>query len=153
MATCLEKEDARQVFDEMLGKIVPLMGVDVEIDGSLSPYVGKLSFLGEFSLANNNFHGIIPDELGHLKKLNFLELERNKFNGFIPTNLSRCFNLQVLDLSINELIGLQQSRLEYHAQWISNNKECDEVTAGDGYISSSYLRWLLSPKNKFSSLP
>ncbi|GKA72077.1 kinase-like domain-containing protein [Tanacetum coccineum] len=75
------------------------------LEGSLSPYVGNLSFLHELSLRNNSFHGTIPHELGHLSRLLYLYLDENRFSGVIPTNLSSCSNLEKLWLGGNKLVG------------------------------------------------
>ncbi|XP_071705493.1 putative receptor-like protein kinase At3g47110 [Rutidosis leptorrhynchoides] len=75
------------------------------LEGSLSPHVGKLTFLRKFVLSNNSFQGTIPQDLGRLTRLRVLVLERNKFNGVIPTNLSGCSNLEQLYLDTNHLVG------------------------------------------------
>ncbi|KAD5961714.1 hypothetical protein E3N88_13187 [Mikania micrantha] len=75
------------------------------LTGSLSPYVGNLSFLRMLSLYNNSFQGTIPHELGRLSRLRFLYLYLNKFSGVIPANISGCFNLEKIDLSENELVA------------------------------------------------
>nr|XP_043621656.1 putative receptor-like protein kinase At3g47110 [Erigeron canadensis] len=75
------------------------------LQGSLSSYVGNLSFLQVLSLHNNSFQGTIPHELGRLSRLRFLRFSRNKFNGVIPTNLSGCYKLEVLRLEVNNLTG------------------------------------------------
>ncbi|XP_021657374.2 putative receptor-like protein kinase At3g47110 isoform X2 [Hevea brasiliensis] len=73
--------------------------------GSLSPYIGNLSFLRYVSLQNNSFHGQIPQEIGRLRRLQYLTLSNNSFDGNIPTNLSRCSNLYLLNLIDNKLQG------------------------------------------------
>ncbi|XP_058210582.1 probable LRR receptor-like serine/threonine-protein kinase At3g47570 isoform X2 [Rhododendron vialii] len=73
--------------------------------GSLSPYIGNLSFLRELSLGNNTFTGAIPTELGSLFRLEKLSLTFNGFEGKIPTSLSRCSNLKYLSLTENKLVG------------------------------------------------
>nr|XP_043627856.1 receptor kinase-like protein Xa21 [Erigeron canadensis] len=75
------------------------------LKGVLSPQLGNLSFLREFSIRDNNFQGTIPSELGRLSRLRFLGLDRNKFDGVIPTNLSSCSNLEILWLGFNKIVG------------------------------------------------
>ncbi|THG13648.1 hypothetical protein TEA_007387 [Camellia sinensis var. sinensis] len=73
--------------------------------GSLSPYVGNLTFLRGLSLSNNTFQGEIPVELGNLFRLQILNLTNNNFEGEIPASLSRCSNLTYLDVGKNKLVG------------------------------------------------
>jgi len=76
-----------------------------QLHGSISPYVGNLTFLTNFNLMNNSFHGEIPQELGRLLQLQRLLLSNNSFAGEIPTNLTYCSNLKHLFLGGNNLIG------------------------------------------------
>ncbi|KAI3705430.1 hypothetical protein L1987_75667 [Smallanthus sonchifolius] len=76
-----------------------------DLEGSLSPHIGNLSFLRGIYLSINNFQGTIPHEIDRLFRLRVLALDVNKFNGIIPANISQCSNLQVLALSRNELVG------------------------------------------------
>ena len=73
--------------------------------GSLSPYIGNLSFIREIVLANNTIGGKIPDEVGNLFRLQALRLSNNSFEGEIPANLSHCSNLYHLDVGRNNLSG------------------------------------------------
>nr|GEV64395.1 protein kinase-like domain-containing protein [Tanacetum cinerariifolium] len=75
------------------------------LEGSLSPHVGKLSFLRMLSLSNNSFQGSIPREIGRLPRLLHLYLDENIFSGVIPSNLSSCSNLKKLWLDGNKLVG------------------------------------------------
>ncbi|KAK9230232.1 hypothetical protein WN944_023199 [Citrus x changshan-huyou] len=75
------------------------------IGGVLSPYVGNLSFLRYINLADNGFHGEIPQEIGNLLRLKKLALPNNSFSGTIPTNLSRCSNLIHFHVYNNKLEG------------------------------------------------
>ena len=76
-----------------------------QLHGSLSPYVGNLTFLINLNLQNNSFFGEIPQELGQLLQLQQLYLLNNSFTGEIPTNLTYCSNLIDLILGGNKLIG------------------------------------------------
>nr|XP_023890201.1 probable LRR receptor-like serine/threonine-protein kinase At3g47570 [Quercus suber] len=73
--------------------------------GSLSPYIGNLSFIRKIVLANNTIGGKIPDEVGHLFRLQVLVLTNNSFRGEIPANLSHCSNTKILRVSYNYLSG------------------------------------------------
>ncbi|KDP38867.1 hypothetical protein JCGZ_05024 [Jatropha curcas] len=73
--------------------------------GSLSPYVGNMSFLRKLSLPNNDLQGEIPPEFGYLFRLQILDLGNNSIEGKIPVELSNCSNLQGLALPRNKLAG------------------------------------------------
>ncbi|KAH9319518.1 hypothetical protein KI387_021287, partial [Taxus chinensis] len=79
--------------------------------GSISPFLGKLSFLEVLVLRNNGFHGHIPPQLGRLFRLKVLRLSGNKLEGSIPSTLGDCLSLQVLTLSNNSLSGTIPSQL------------------------------------------
>ncbi|KAM7491929.1 hypothetical protein LguiA_034850 [Lonicera macranthoides] len=73
--------------------------------GSLSPYIGNLSFLRVIQLYNNTLEGEIPPEVGRLFRLQRLSLHNNSINGQIPANLSHCSQLTFLSLAENMLVG------------------------------------------------
>ncbi|KAL8218347.1 hypothetical protein R6Q57_021720 [Mikania cordata] len=73
--------------------------------GSLSPWIGNMSFLRYIMLQNNSFNGEIPTQLGRLFRLQVLRLTNNSFDMNIPSSLSNCSNLQVLHLGGNKLVG------------------------------------------------
>ncbi|XP_058111201.1 probable LRR receptor-like serine/threonine-protein kinase At3g47570 [Magnolia sinica] len=73
--------------------------------GSLSPFIGNLTFLRRIDLSANSFYGPIPEEIVRLFRLRYLVLSINIFTGEIPANLNHCFKLQVLNLYGNQLTG------------------------------------------------
>ncbi|XP_038723941.1 putative receptor-like protein kinase At3g47110 [Tripterygium wilfordii] len=73
--------------------------------GTMSSYIGNLSFLRILNLQNNNFYGDIPQEVGFLFRLQQLNLTNNTFGGEILASLSNCFGLRIIDLGWNGLIG------------------------------------------------
>nr|XP_023872126.1 LRR receptor-like serine/threonine-protein kinase EFR [Quercus suber] len=76
-----------------------------KLRGTLSPYIGNLSFLRSIILQNNSFYGEIPQEIGHLFRLQGLYLNNNTMEGEIPSSLSNCSNLKFLNLGVNKLKG------------------------------------------------
>ncbi|XP_061997000.1 probable LRR receptor-like serine/threonine-protein kinase At3g47570 [Rosa rugosa] len=77
----------------------------LELVGSISPYIGNLSFLREVTLENNSFTHQIPPQIGHLHRLQVLFLHNNSLTGTIPANISNCFKLITLRLDRNNLVG------------------------------------------------
>ncbi|CAN1137313.1 Receptor kinase-like protein Xa21 [Linum perenne] len=75
------------------------------LSGSISPYVGNLSFLKELFLSYNNFTGEIPPEIGRLHRLQWLSLRNNLLDGKIPSNISRCSDLTTFSVGHNKLVG------------------------------------------------
>ncbi|KAJ8770210.1 hypothetical protein K2173_011551 [Erythroxylum novogranatense] len=73
--------------------------------GTISPYIGNLSFLRSLDLKNNSFRGKIPREVGNLLRLRYFDLLRNILGGDIPTNLSHCTKLEMIRFSYNTLVG------------------------------------------------
>ncbi|CAL5012723.1 unnamed protein product [Urochloa decumbens] len=63
------------------------------------------SVFTSLDLSNNNFVGIIPDEIGDLKSLKGLNLSRNSFTGGIPHRIANMLLLESLDVSYNQLSG------------------------------------------------
>ncbi|TYH50298.1 hypothetical protein ES332_D10G196300v1, partial [Gossypium tomentosum] len=105
----------------------------LKLTGSLSPYIGNLSFLREFSLAGNNFYNQIPREIDRLRRLEILiltnnsisvEIEGNQLTGEIPTflglflrgsippSLGNLSSLETLALTRNSLSGIIREALE-----------------------------------------
>ncbi|XP_058210583.1 probable LRR receptor-like serine/threonine-protein kinase At3g47570 isoform X3 [Rhododendron vialii] len=109
--------------------------------GSLSPYIGNLSFLRELSLGNNTFTGAIPTELGSLFRLEKLNLSINGFESKIPTSLSRCSNLRYLTITQNKLVGEFPKELAYsmsrlRSLYISKNNLTGGIPPSIGNLTS-----------------
>ncbi|KAK4594907.1 hypothetical protein RGQ29_018586 [Quercus rubra] len=75
------------------------------LHGTITPYIGNLTFLRAINLQNNSFYGEIPKEAGHLFRLQHLYLSNNTLGGEIPTSLTNCSELRGMILRSNKLIG------------------------------------------------
>ncbi|KAL6331948.1 hypothetical protein AAG906_020299 [Vitis piasezkii] len=86
---------------------------DMGLQGTISPYVGNLSFLVRLDLRNNSFHGHLIPEISHLNRLRGLILQDNMLEGLIPERMQYCQKLQVISLAENEFTGVIP-------KWLSN---------------------------------
>ncbi|XP_058181803.1 probable LRR receptor-like serine/threonine-protein kinase At3g47570 [Rhododendron vialii] len=91
--TCSHKHQRLVVLD-LRGK---------SLSGTISPFLGNLSFLKSLYLQENRFHGKIPLDLSSLFRLQHLNFSSNSLQGEIPTNFSN--SLGVIDLRNNDLVG------------------------------------------------
>ncbi|GMN59148.1 hypothetical protein TIFTF001_028241 [Ficus carica] len=71
-----------------------------------------LTIFTYIDLSRNNFHGLIPAELGQLQALYILNLSCNALTGQIPPSLGNLKNLESLDLSWNNLRGRIPTQLQ-----------------------------------------
>ncbi|XVE69387.1 hypothetical protein DITRI_Ditri09bG0148200 [Diplodiscus trichospermus] len=78
---------------------------DLKLGGSISPFIGNLTFLIKANLSYNKLTGNIPLEFGHLSRLRQVALWHNNLQGQLPVELTNCSNLQLLFLSYNNLTG------------------------------------------------
>ncbi|PIA45318.1 hypothetical protein AQUCO_01700689v1 [Aquilegia coerulea] len=126
------------------------------IIGSLSPYIGNLSFLRTIDLRNNSFHSQIPHEIGRLFRLQILLMGNNSFSGQLPTNLSQCSNLINFTIGHNNLVGEIPmdfgSLSKLIALGLHDNNLTGRIPASFGNLSSLEALGLTS--NKFyGSIP
>ncbi|PIA54655.1 hypothetical protein AQUCO_00900905v1 [Aquilegia coerulea] len=78
---------------------------NLNLAGSISPYIANLSYLTHLNLYNNSISGVIPHELGQLNRLRNLTLSYNLIQGTIPSSLSLCTRLVTIDLLKNRIEG------------------------------------------------
>ncbi|XP_012468454.2 probable LRR receptor-like serine/threonine-protein kinase At3g47570 [Gossypium raimondii] len=112
----------------------------LNLSGSLSPYVGNMSFLRELSLAGNRFYSKIPQEIGRLRRLQILDLTNNSISGEIPSNLSACSKLILVYMGGNQLTGEIPALLGHlsHVKFLSfrNNDLRGSIPPSFGNLSS-----------------
>ncbi|CAI9782435.1 unnamed protein product [Fraxinus pennsylvanica] len=86
-------------------RVTRLVFESQNLEGRLSPAIGKLSELKELSLPNNQLAGQIPTQIFDCKKLEILNIRNNQFSRKFPSGLSSLTHLRVLDLSFNKFSG------------------------------------------------
>ncbi|XP_028800753.1 LRR receptor-like serine/threonine-protein kinase EFR [Neltuma alba] len=107
------------------GRVHSLNLGGMDLEGSISPQLGNLSFLVDLDLSNNNFHGQIPQDLVQLRRLRLFNLSYNDFHGQVPTWIGDLSMLEQLSFQSNSLNGFiplslfNLSRLET-LDWNSN---------------------------------
>lgn len=126
------------------------------LGGTLSPYIGNLTFLTSIELGENRFYGEIPPEIGRLLWLNYLNLSSNLLNGEIPTNISSCSELRFIDLRTNEISGKIPNELSYLKKLeeinLGRNSLTGEIPRSFGNLSS--LQYLsIATNNLEGNLP
>ncbi|XP_058733044.1 receptor-like protein EIX2 [Vicia villosa] len=85
--------------------------LDVYVKDQMLEYTRTLSLVTGIDLSDNNFTGIIPNEITKLYGLVVLNLSRNHLTGQIPETMSNLLQLSSLDLSNNQLSGTIPSSL------------------------------------------
>ncbi|KAG6729877.1 hypothetical protein I3842_01G053100, partial [Carya illinoinensis] len=86
-------------------RVTALLLQGCALSGSISPYIGNLSFLRRIDFQHNFLQEEIPKEVTLLSRLQYLYLWNNSFTGEIPRNLTNCPELRVMDLGLNKLTG------------------------------------------------
>ncbi|KAM1080949.1 hypothetical protein ACFX1X_015778 [Malus domestica] len=77
----------------------------MQLGGTISPSIGKLSRLQRLALHQNSLHGNIPNEITNCAELRALYLRANYLEGGIPSDIGNLSSLTILDLSSNLLRG------------------------------------------------
>lgn len=91
-----------------IGKLKSLLSIDFRLNrlsGQIPDEIGDCSSLRNLDLSFNEIYGDIPFSVSKLKHLEFLILKNNQLIGPIPSTLSQVPNLKVLDLAQNKLSG------------------------------------------------
>ncbi|KAE8665504.1 hypothetical protein F3Y22_tig00112611pilonHSYRG00019 [Hibiscus syriacus] len=114
-------------------RVIALNLTDMNLNGTIPPHLGNLSFLLSLDLGGNNFHGHLPEELGQLHRLRLMDVRLNSFNGEIPSSIGKCSNLQSLVLYSNAFSGIIPRS-------IGNLTRLKELYLGSNPLGSSNLK-------------
>ncbi|KAK6775521.1 hypothetical protein RDI58_026522 [Solanum bulbocastanum] len=87
-------------------RVVALDLSSLNLQGTISPSLANLSFLGELNIGNNNFHGAIPYGIGHLPRLQVIDIQNNQLQGsIIPPSIGNATKLMNFSLYNNRING------------------------------------------------
>ncbi|KAG8388795.1 hypothetical protein BUALT_Bualt02G0162300 [Buddleja alternifolia] len=75
------------------------------LSGSLSPELGRLSYMRILDFMWNNISGTIPKEIGNITTLELLLLNGNQLTGSLPDELGSLSNLDRIQIDQNHISG------------------------------------------------
>lgn len=115
------------------GRIFRLSLSNLNLGGTISPFLANCTNLQALDLSSNALTGPIPPDIQSLANLAILNLSNNNLNGEIPTQLAYCAYLNIIDLHRNLLTGLIPQQLgllvRLSAFDVSNNKLSGPIPA------------------------
>ncbi|KAI4302627.1 hypothetical protein MLD38_038349 [Melastoma candidum] len=91
-----------------LGRLSQLLILDFmwnELTGSIPKEIGNIASLNLLLLNGNKLTGSLPDELGALSNASRLQVDENYISGSIPTTFANLSNMQHLHLNNNTISG------------------------------------------------
>ncbi|KAF5197923.1 Leucine-rich repeat receptor protein kinase ems1 [Thalictrum thalictroides] len=85
--------------------ITELQFINMNLSGTLSPQLGKLSYMKILDFMWNKLSGSIPKEIGDIKSLELLLLNGNQLTGSLPEELGSLSNLDRIQIDENYISG------------------------------------------------
>lgn len=110
-----------------IDRVVSINLTAMNLGGTISPYLGNLTFLHSLDLSNNELRGHIPTKLARLFRLRNLWLWENQLEGNIPQDMGSLTHLQQLLLSKNNLKGTISSFRNPSALYFRNFKNSSDI--------------------------
>ncbi|CAM8955374.1 unnamed protein product [Rhodiola kirilowii] len=137
-------------------RVTALDLVGLGFTGTLSPYIGNLTFLRFLNLSDCNLKGVVPEEIGQLSRLRVFSMQSNALRGSIPLHLTNCSELRIIELRQNHLIGTIPSQLgsmsKLEILLMQQNNLTGDIPSTLGNISS-LTRLQLSDNRLLGSIP
>jgi Leucine rich repeat len=98
-----------------------------EFSGPIPAEIGQLDQLTSLSLQSNTLSGLLPYQLGSLSSLTLLNLQSNRFQGQLPQSLGSISNLQNLSLEGNAFTGQMPSVVCDIGSLVAVTVDCEAV--------------------------
>eukprot|EP01041_Mallomonas_annulata_P009574 gene9574-19896_t len=93
---------------------ISVFGHSASGTGTLSSYLGYLSFMTSFNISNIGVHGPIPTAIGLMTSLTYFALGNNQITGSIPTTFGSLSHLRSIPTQLGSLTGLSMLNLDYN---------------------------------------
>ncbi|KAF4363155.1 hypothetical protein F8388_011544 [Cannabis sativa] len=113
-------------FDDGYLHVRELQLLNMNLSGTLSPELGRLSHMRILLLNGNQLTGILPEELGYLPNLDRIQIDQNHISGPIPksfANLNKTKHFHMNNNSISGQIPPELSRLPNLVHFLLDNNE------------------------------
>ncbi|CAL0323840.1 unnamed protein product [Lupinus luteus] len=122
----------------------------LQLSGSISNSLSKLTQLRKLSLHNNNFTGSIPSSLSNCILLRAIYLHNNSLTGKLPFSLLNLTNLQVFNVAHNFLTGKVPGEVSNSLTFLdlSWNSFSDDIPRN--FSSKSQMRIMNLSYNSFN---
>ncbi|XP_058110896.1 probable LRR receptor-like serine/threonine-protein kinase At3g47570 [Magnolia sinica] len=137
-------------------RVTTLILMGQNLVGSISPYIGNLTFLRRIDLRRNGFHGTIPEEIGRLFRLKLLQLTNNTLTGEIPATLANYSELKGIAFYGNQLIGKVPDELGFLPKLLglslTENSLSGRIPPSLGNLSNLII-FILAANNLEGSIP
>ncbi|KAK9065998.1 hypothetical protein SSX86_015400 [Deinandra increscens subsp. villosa] len=92
-------------LDDSYFHVIELQLLNLNLSGTLSPALGRLSYMEILDVMWNQITGSIPKEIGELTKLRLLLLNGNELTGSLPDELGYLPNLDRIQIDQNHISG------------------------------------------------
>ncbi|PUZ45448.1 hypothetical protein GQ55_8G224100 [Panicum hallii var. hallii] len=123
-----------------------------QLNGHISPDIGRLTRLRYLNLSMNSFSGDIPENISSCSHLEIIDLYSNAFQGEIPPSLAQCSSLHTIILNNNNLQGSIPPQLgllpNLSALFLPSNDLTGNISEFLG--STKYLRWVNLQNNSLT---
>ncbi|GLU11962.1 hypothetical protein SLE2022_286780 [Rubroshorea leprosula] len=128
----------------------------MNLSGTLSPALGRLSHLSILDFMWNNMSGSLPKEIGIIKTLELWLLSRNQLTGSLPDELGYLPNLQIFQIDENNISGpipTSFANLNETNHFHMNNNSISEQIPPELSKLRNLIHFLLDNNNLSGYLP
>ncbi|KAF9595851.1 hypothetical protein IFM89_005337 [Coptis chinensis] len=130
--------------------------LNMNLSGSLSPELGKFSYMKILDFMWNQMSGSIPKEVGNIKSLELLLLNGNQLTGSLPDELGFLPNLNRIQIDQNHISGpipKTFANLNKTKHFHMNNNSISGFIPSELSVLPSLVHFLLDNNNLSGNLP